>query len=219
MATFAIPLALAGLSGLAGFFGGKPKTTTTTQDMNQSQTGSYNQFQTPELSAEQQQLVNTFLPALVNRYRSGPADLSGYAAGGLRDINTASDLKTKSIQNMLAARGLSYSPAAMTPFAGQETSRVGQQSSFLSQIPLLQRQMQGEDIQNLVKGFSSLPTGYRAGGTSQQNVTGHATGTSTSPNQQWSGLLGGLGSALGPFLGAKWADDMGLDTNPLGPKK
>jgi len=154
MASFAIPLALAGLSGLAGFFGGKPKVTNQTQDTtsDQSQTGSYSQYQTPELSAEQHSLLQTLLPGLISRYKSGPQDLTSYAAGGLRDINTGSDLKMKGIQNMLAARGLSYSPAAMVPQMGEESSRVGQQANFLSGIPLMQRQMQGEDLQNLLKG-------------------------------------------------------------------
>src|SRR6266478_9190315 len=134
------------ISGLAGLFGGgqqkKVKTSGTisnTENTQQQQQGTNISQNVHNLSPIQQQLIGQFTKGASDLYNTS-TDLSGYKQQGLKNINTGSDLASKVIQNSLASRGLSYSPAAATATTQNELNRVGQGSTFLSQVPLLQRQ-------------------------------------------------------------------------------
>lgn len=196
MASFILPI----ISGLAGLFGGKPKTQeqTNTSTTNGTTSGAFNSTNTPLLSDNQTNLSNSFVNGLINRYRNEPVDLSGYTAGGLRDINTGSDLKQKVMANTLASRGLSYSPYAAAASQAPESDRVSQQTQFLDQIPLLKRSLQSQDFDQMIKGFSALPTSTNTQGT-QSGTTQSTTdqhGTQISPNNMIGGALSGFGSGL-----------------------
>ena len=217
MAAFAIPLIMGGLGALGGIFGNRPKQTTQTQDMTtsgkESQTGSATgtSEMNPVLSALQQTSQDTFLRSLLDRIRS-QTDLRGYQAGGIQDINQGYNVKTQALQNMLAARGLSFSPAASTAQMGLESGRLGDITKFNEQMPLIQRQMGIEDINNLIQGFLATPKGSRT--TSAQDYTtnrdytsqSHGTMVGTQPGDMMGGLFQGLGGAISPLLGRVWAN-------------
>lgn len=201
--TAAIPLITAGISGLAGLFGGQPKTKTTTSDTTQNSSGSFNQSGStnPILNTNANDLMNYFTNDAVNRYNKGPVDLSGYTAGGLQQINEAGDLKQKILQNMLASKGQQFSPASVYPQQQQQSDRINQSTQFMETIPLLQKQFQDQNFQNLLSSFGAIPKGSAtdASGTSTQTGTSSTKGTSTDPGNSTGGLFSGIGSIL-PFL-------------------
>lgn len=169
------------ISGLAGLFGGKKSSNTATSQVDETTTN------TPILSGQQQQLSDVFLKGLIDRFNQ-TQDLSGYSAGGLQTINEASSARQKIINNLLASRGLSFSPAATTANLMGENARLGESVNFLNQIPLLQRQLQGDALGDLMKGFSILPTATTS--------TRKGTTTGTQPSSATGGLLSGIGAGL-----------------------
>lgn len=227
MAALAIPLIAAAIPAIAGLFGGKKQETKGTQDTStheesaqnntsgQTTTGAYNGTQTAtnvhNLSPLQQQLVDTFTKGAMD-LNSSAADLSGYRNQGLQNINDASDAQNTVLRNTLAARGLSFSPAAGNAEMMGQQNRLNQQSSFLQGLPLLQRQLQTQAQQGLVSAFSALPTdstqtgvssGSSAGNmsgfsntTGVSDRTGHTNQTGTVSGNPLAGFAGGLGAGL-----------------------
>ncbi len=185
MAAFIAPI----ISGLAGLFGGFKKPST------QTNTSTTEGVSSPELSANQNLLSDTFTQALLKRFNTD-TDLSRYSAGGLQEINRAGDARSKIINNLIASRGLSFSPAATTAQIGNENERLRGSTDFLNTIPLLARQLKGQDISELIRGFSALPTASRTSSTTKQS------GTSLVPGNPIAGALGGFGAGLfAPYNG------------------
>jgi hypothetical protein len=199
MASIALPLLGLLSGGLSGLFGGKSQKATQSTDSTTTGSNAYNSNTSPVLSDFQEGLAKLFTTGLIDRYKQGPADLSGYAAGGLQDINRGADLKKQIVSNTLAQRGLSYSPAAATALAQPESERVGQGVDFMSQIPLLQRSLQQQDLQGLIQGFGALPTGQVSSGNTDTSSTTNGTTTSTGPSNMLGGLISG--AASGGFAG------------------
>jgi hypothetical protein len=178
MAAFALPLVGAGISALTGLFGNK-KPQQSTIDQTQSVT--------PNLDPQQQFLQNLIGNTAANQVKNGPGDLSAYEAGGLQNINQAANLKSKTAANILASRGLSFSPSGVQNLINPEADRLNQSSQFLSQIPLLQRQFQQQDLGQLMNAFGIMPKG------STSITKGTTTGTPANPT---AGLLSGAGQGI-----------------------
>lgn len=211
LALKALPWAITGLSGLAGLFGGRSKTQTMSRNesgtRSGTQTQNFNTQDMPVYTPEMQTILNAILAQYQNRIKTG-TDLSGYQTSGLQNINQAADLKRRVMDNMMASRGLSSSPTAGSALGRIESGRIGEQVNFLNQIPLLQRQLQGEDINNYANFFKSLPVGTARTGsnttTSNENYSNQMQGTSTDPGNMLAGLFGGVGSGLAATFGRKY---------------
>ena len=201
MASFILPI----VSGLAGLFGGGRQ---------QQQTGSYsgsqsgNQYQTttPNLSPFQQSLANMFVGGAQSLY-GHDTDLSGYTSSGLQNINQAANLQNKALQNIIASRGLSFSPAAATAETMGEQNRLNQSSQFLNQIPLLQRQLQQQGLQGLMQAFGTLPTGVSTSGGGTQSTSGNQVGNVY--GNPLGGFFGGLGGGLSAPAGGAGLSNLG----------
>lgn len=198
MASFILPI----ISGLTGLFSGGAKKQTDTNFNNktdQSQSGTTSGSTSPNFSPLQQQLMQMFTNGAINQYNQG-TDLSGYKNQGIRDINSTGNAARKNLDNSIASRGLSFSPAAANADTSLEQGRIGNIQNFLQTIPLLQRQIQQQNIQGLQSAFGIIPTGTNSTGTS--NVTGTSTSSGTgqqiqsSPGGWLSGLFSGLGQGL-----------------------
>lgn len=194
MAGFILPI-IAGAAGVASAFI-KPKssqdtnqTTNTQQDTHSTVEGNSNQSVTANrqgqtanlhnLSPLQQSLVDRFTQgALDNANQSG--DFTGYAANGLQNINDASSARDTALRNVLAARGLSYSPAAANAQIQGQSDRLGQQSQFLNSIPQLQQAQRERAQAGLVSAFSALPTDTSS--TTNENTSGTQANTNFSSN-------------------------------------
>jgi hypothetical protein len=195
MATLALPLITAGISGLAGLFGNKNKTTKSTSDTTQNQSGSQSGLNTNIMSELQGNLANTAGYAALQQMRNA-GDTSGIVAQGLQKVNEGGDIRSKILKNILASRGLSFSPTASSAVAQGESDRVGQGTEFLSQVPQLQRQMQMDSIKQLMSVFSALPMDTATNQNYSSSGETHTTGTGTQPGSPTAGLLGGFGAGL-----------------------
>ena len=229
MAAFIAPV----ISGLAGLFGGgQQQKTKTSGTINNSQTGTFNQQgqsnnitqNTHNLTPMQQALAQQFTSG-AQRLAGSAADMRGYTAGGLQDINRGNDVLKQSLGNTLASKGLSFSPAAANAETSNEINRVSQGNQFLQQVPLLQRQLQDQANQGLERAFSALPvdttstsqgTTNQSGNTTQQG-TQTQQGTNIVSGNPMGGLFSGIGSGLmGPSSGTGsnmddiWAKIKGL---------
>lgn len=166
------------LPALAGAFGSQQSAT---NNSTQSSTS------TPNLSSQQQELINAIIAHATNQYNQG-TDLTGYTSAGLKSINNNSLTQSKVVQNLLASRGLSYSPEAVTALAKPQSDKLAQSSSFLSTIPLLQQQLKETSLQDLMKSFGLLPTA-----TSTSNT---GTGQQIQSGSPIAGALSGAGAGL-----------------------
>lgn len=180
MAAFAAPLIGLLTGGLSGLFGSKPKTTTTNSSSST----------TPDLTGQQQFLENLIGDSAVNQYKAGAPDLSGYTANGLQNINQASALKSKTASNIVASRGLSFSPSSVQNLINPEADRLQQSSQFLSTIPLLKRQFEQQNLDQLMQSFGIMPKGSTTTGTQTQ------TGNTNTAGNVFSGAASGLFAAL-----------------------
>jgi hypothetical protein len=248
-----------GMGGVAGAF---PKTTTMTgsgtsvtdtnqaggqnyltnttfsnlMDFLQHMSGTTTSAMTPTLSPETAQLMSQ----LAQRY-SGltTPSLMGYEANQTAQINANAKAQADAVDNVMAARGLSNSPAAATARANIEANRINQITGMRNQTPLLRNQL---NLQNLAAGtgfLAAAPKGMTQTQQTQQDVTGQqrqtgeqwGTGSSTYQNygyqstqqqqeqQQKSGggiggALTGIASAVLPFLLASDAK-LKKDIHPL----
>jgi len=194
------------ISGLAGLFGGgnqqKLKTSGTITNSGTS-SGTSSASNTPNLSPYQTNLANLFTKGLASNYNN-TTNLTGYTQGGLQDINNSANLSQKVLNNTLAARGQSFSPAATSAETMGQQSRLAQGNTFMSQIPLLQQQLKQQALGQAVAGFSALPTGTTQTGTQSQtsNNTQTQQGTNLLSGNPIAGLLGGLGSGLAAPTGS-----------------
>jgi hypothetical protein len=141
-----------GASFLGGLVKNKGKQTSTT---------------TPTFDPAFSPLKNTILNMTMQRLNSDP-NMSGYQANGIQNINRIFGNSAMASNNDLSARGLSTSPIAGTVGATRENARAGQVAGFENQIPLLARQLKGEDLAQagnvLNMGRGSTTTGTEEGG-------------------------------------------------------
>ena len=196
MPSLAVPL----ISGLAGLFGGgtqQKQATSETSSGTQNTSGSTSASTTPELSAEQNMLANQFGEGLINQYNQG-TNLQPYEASGLQNIQSSNAAAAKATNNQIAARGLSFSPAAATAETAQNINAGNQTSSFLNSLPLLQKQLTSQNLQQLIGGFSALPTAVSSNGTSNQTQTSNSTttGNGAISGNPTAGLFSGVGAGL-----------------------
>lgn len=201
MAAFAVPLALSGISALAGLFGGKPKQTTTTTNSNNTSNSSNSGYSdsTPQLSDLQQLLSNVGGYGAINKLRTGSDGLiDSIKTQGLQAINQGSDIQKRMTDNILSSRGLQYSPYAAGALAAPESQRISQQSQLFEQLPQLKENLDNQNLTNVLNQFKALPTATSSnyGGSQQSNSSGTQTSTGTTPDQSVPGFLSGLGSSL-----------------------
>lgn len=191
MAGFVLPI----ISGLAGLLGNRSQKQTQTTNQTQSQTGTQSSQTNPIFSEMQNQLMKMFTQGAGDFYNRG-TDLRPYAQSQMQAIGGQGNANRQIIGNILASRGLSYSPAAAAPLTQNAINTGNQQNQFLSQLPLLARQFEQQGLDQLLKSFSAIPTGSSSAGTSSGTSTTQGTATTQTPGNPWAGLLSGVGAAL-----------------------
>lgn len=200
----AVSLGITGISALAGLLGNRKKTATQTQDSTTTQSGtqSMDSYETPMLSGDAMTGYSQGINALLNRLRSS-TDLTGYKASGIRDIGRQSQIQQRMLERNLAARGLNNSPAAAAIEARSADATSGKMLDFLGSLPLLQRQLESEDANNLIRAASSIPVGRHLQSTATSSGTSNTKGTmtSTQPSDMLGGLFSGLGQGIASTFG------------------
>jgi len=196
MPAFLAPLAISGISALAGMFGNRKQEqkSNSVQDFNNTSVNTSN----PILDQGNQQLRDT----LIDYYRRSmddDVDLSGYKANGMATINSAGRARTNMMKSNLASRGLSYSPQASLAPAMSESARIGDAAEFSNTIPMLAMQLKQQRLNDAAQFQRGLPVGQ----TSTTNNTGRTMGqqTGTQPGNVAGGGIGNLGITLAGLLG------------------
>lgn len=187
----AVPLIVSGISALGSYLSGKNK-----QTQEQNSTVNDTTTSTPTYDPRLLSARDTMLDFYNNRLNDNQGWMTGYTGKGMRDINRSADLKTQIIQNILAARGLSSSPIGAALAAKQEDDRMRQQVEFMSQIPLLSRQLQTTDADSFAKYIATLPTGQT------QRTVGSRTGTGYSSGSTAGAIGSGINNGASAFLAA-----------------
>lgn len=210
--TAAIPLITSGISFLGGLLGNKKKTTTqqTSQTSNQSsnQTSSGSSTAMPvydPLSGSlKDQLLGQYLQRIQPWNTNALAD--NYTTGAIQRINSGASTANRLAQQMLASRGLGYSPAAATLENYNQNNRVAQVIQQQNQRPLLADQFAQDRLSQAGQFLASLPTGQTStsesstNGTTSGTTTG--TGSSTDPGNPLGGGFASLATVLAGLYGA-----------------
>lgn len=194
-----IPLIMAGGSALSSWLGNRG---------NKKQDSVIDETSTSTPTYDPQALAarNAVLDAYKKRMGNYQGFLTGYTGQGMRKINRGADIRTQALQNTLAARGLGSSPIAAALESQGEDDRIQQLVDFYSNVPLVGRQMESEDLSGLGQFVASLPTG--------QTTTRKGTTTGTAYGSTSNALGSALGSGISTYLLAKYYGDKSL--NPGG---
>lgn len=196
MASFVLPV-ISGLAGLLG--GGRQSTTQQSSQGTQNTTGQTfgSSTSTPQLNSFQQALAGLFTNQAMN-LNNQATNLSPYTTQGLTTIQGQTTGNQQALANAISARGLDYSPAALTPQTQNIISGGNQANSFLASIPLLQRQLQTQSLGNLFQAFQTMPYGQSTSGTTSSfgNTDTRQSGTSSTYGNPAASAVGGFGAAL-----------------------
>jgi len=126
----AIPLAISGVSALAGLLGNKKKTTqqtsTSTEDLASSNM--------PQYDSQQQIMRSLLMNQFLGRTEDQGDYFGGYQRQGISNINQQSGLNDEAIQNILASRGLGRTGAGASSLISNQINRGNQLSSFANSI-------------------------------------------------------------------------------------
>lgn len=170
------PLVVPAIAGLASLLGG------IFGNRSQTQSASTSPTMDPAYSPLQAMLLQQIMARIAN-----PSKLpSGYEAGQIQGINQTYNQVGQSLDNRLTARGLGTSPVAGVGAATLEQGRAGDIVRMQQGLPLLERQMQDQDLASALQALS-LGRG--------------STSTQTSPSNMAAGGMQSLSSMLAYLYG------------------
>lgn len=211
-----IPLLMSGASLGAGALAGRQKKST--------QQGSQDLWSYPTEQSAWGSGLGTRLSDILSGRLGQPTSLEGYEAGGMQDINTTYDLANQSLENRLGSMGLLQSPMAGTAASNMESGRAGELARFSQKLPLLQRQLQNEDINLASRLYALRPQGTHQTGTTTGEYTGSGNmlGGGFSNASTMLAFLYGMGafggggktggSSSGGAGGIDWETILGINT-------
>lgn len=203
-----IPLIGTGISALAGLFGNRgnrtpsEQTNTTTSSGSSTNSGTNMGFQNFELSPLQSSLLNTAGYGALDRFKRGPSDVSGIIANQINNVNAGANAIRENTSRNIASRGQSFSPAASFTETMNEINKQSQINDVVNTEPLLKRQIDMENLDNIMKAFSLGPINssnlntFSGSNTTNNSSTQRGTGLITQPGNMTGGLLSGLGAGL-----------------------
>lgn len=153
-----------------------PKVSTSSGTTSSSGGGSFNNR--PVITAQYQPLDELMRGIMTGRLSGGSSLPAGYASTAARGINESFEGADAAARNMAARRGLSgeQTYAVASP---ANRARAGALADMRANLPLLERQMQNEDI-GITQGLQSA-FGTGQAGTSSQYSSGSNQGMSTMP--------------------------------------
>lgn len=209
MLPFVAPLLIgAGGSLLNSLLGGNKQKQTTNQ--NSTTTGSSSSM--PTFDPRFQPLLQTLLNRTGSNFNRGSFLPQGFQTNAIEQINAANKGAQTNLDASLAARGLGTSPVAAAAQAGLQQQRQAQIGDLGVQLPMIERQMQQEDLASLMATLG-LGRGVNQTSTSRTTGTGTTTGQAGGPLNDIGGLLGYL-YASGVFGGGGAPTSAG---QPVGP--
>jgi hypothetical protein len=121
---------------------------------------------TPTLDPRLASLQDLVQQIVMQRLRSGSLP-PAYEASGIKGINAGYEGATTSLNADLTARGLAASPVAGAAVGKLQTRRAGDIGNFETSLPLVQRQLQSEDLagaRNLLAAGRGISSTESSGG-------------------------------------------------------
>lgn len=197
MAGFAIPLAISGISSLAGWLSNKGQKQT--QNQQQTNTSNIDNYSMPVYDEKAAILRDKLINMFLSRAEETPDFMDSYRAGGLNEIGRGADLQETLINNFLSSRGLNRSPVGGAAMAQSGLNRRNQQISFLNNLPMIQEQLTRDRMNDVGRLFSSLLTGQHNYGTTNSQSNG--TSTLITPGNPWGGMTSSLATTLAGLYG------------------
>lgn len=208
MPAFLAPLALTGISALAGWLNNRKSKQQQEQQSSFNNTSTSNQqynnssSTTPVLTGEQSALQSQLIKNFMSRGFDFGNEADTIVSGNVNNINAGADAQRRSIVNSLSQRGLGGSPAQAAALAQFENDRVGNVTRAFNERSLLADQLRSQYLGQGTSLFSSLPKGsysYNEGSSSQQGTqSGTSKGMTTQTNP--GNMLGGATSELAGML-------------------
>lgn len=179
-------------------FGPQVSTSSSTGTTSSSSRGGGTFSNKPQITQEYQPLDELMRGIMTGRLSGGSSLPQGYASSAARGINESFAGADAAARNLAARRGLSgeQTYAVASPAA---SARAGQLADMRAQLPLLERQMQNEDI-SMTQGLQSAFGRGESGQSTNWNQ-----GTSQSQNQ---------GTSSNPFGASDLAALMGVLAPP-----
>jgi hypothetical protein len=185
-------LIIPAISGLAGFFGGKPRQQT------QETAGSRNFSSASQetLGPEGDAFMRSLMQQILGRTEGARANLNSYVDAGVGQINDNAGIQNQLVQKMLTERGIRGPAAAFASFA-PEQSRLKQIAQFRAEAPLAMMDQQRGDFSQAMQLFGMMPRGQSTSGKedSSQRTVG------TSPNTSIADMFAGAGQGLASTFG------------------
>lgn len=163
---------------------GKKSSTTSTSDTSM----------TPTMAPEYKGIQSALLPMIQNKLANPYQLPKGYEQAGIRGINRTYDMAGQGLNNRMTARGLGGSAIAGAGESALAGGRASDIVQYQSQLPILQRQFQTEDMQQAMQAMQ-IGRGM--------NSTGRSTGTGL----EGGGIGGGVNSMalmLQYLYGSNW---------------
>jgi len=206
----ALPWIITGATTLAGALGGRAKKKWTqgyrnvTQDI--SETGTSKLEDLPILLPEYQRALGPLTNQIVNRLQEDPqALLESILTTAIQQRNIGANIEREALNQVLASRGLNYSPVAAAMMAGLESRRIGDIIRTRSQAPVIAEDIQQKRLAEAMNFLRTLPIGRRRTGEFSTRRQG-TTREEYAGKEKWSGnVLGGaftgLASALAMLYG------------------
>lgn len=194
MASLAIPLAISGISALAGLFGNRKKTT----EQKSTSTEHSDSSNMPVYDASTEIMKKLLMDRFLGRTEDTGDYLSGYAHNGLQNINSAYNTGQNNIESILAARGLGRTSAGASSLVQNQINRANQSANFLNTLPQMADERYRNSLSDAANFFKAIPVGQHTVGDSTRNTTG----TATDPGNMVGGTFASLGSTLAGLYGS-----------------
>lgn len=151
------PAVMAGSSLLGGLLNNRKQTQT--QTTTPTMDPAYGGLQAMLMQQIQKRMLN-------------PSKLpSGYEAGQIGNINNTYALAGQSLDNRMTARGLGTSPVAGAGETNLQLGRAGEISRMQAGLPLLEREMQNQDLASALQ-MLGLGRGTSSSATTPSNMLG-----------------------------------------------
>ena len=157
-----------------------PQTSTSMGTTSSQGGGSQSYSNRPVITGEYQG-IDELMRGIMTGRLSNPSSLpAGYASNQARAINQSYEGADAAARNMAASRGLSGEQAYAIASPANR-ARAGALADMRGNIPLLERQMQNEDIQMAQALQAAFGRGESGQSTSSTWNTGQQSGTQTNP--------------------------------------
>ncbi len=148
--------------------------------------------QAPTIAPGYQSLADLLKARAMARLNMG-TDMGGYRASGVNNINSAFDNAALGTNAGLEARGLATSPVAAAVAGKANTARAGDIATFLNGIPLLQRQLQDQDMANATNQVGRFGVGQQTVAPGSAVAGGFGSAAEMLAYLNGKGVLGGGG--------------------------